>query len=100
MATRIFDLAIFDMDGTLLDSMDCLADWLHRAVKNHCLPSVTPATITSAFGPTEAQIIAQFVAKDLVQPCLNTYYELYEREHDRIYVYPGRTRGIGRLRLA
>jgi phosphoglycolate phosphatase/pyrophosphatase PpaX len=41
------------------------------------------------FGPTEEQIIAHLVDKDLVQPCLNTYYKLYEREHDRIYVYLG-----------
>ncbi len=89
MSNKTFDLVIFDMDGTLLDSMTCLADWLHRAVKDYCLPSVTPATITSAFGPTEEQIITQFVSKDLVQQCLNAYYDLYAREHDRVFVYPG-----------
>ncbi|MFA6434827.1 MAG: HAD family hydrolase [Elusimicrobiales bacterium] len=89
MSSKTFDLIIFDMDGTLLDSMTCLADWLHRAVKDHCPASVTPATITSAFGPTEKQIITQFVPKDLVQLCLNAYYDLYEREHDRVFVYPG-----------
>lgn len=89
MTTKAFDLVIFDMDGTLLDSMECLADWIHRAVKGHCPPLVTPATITGAFGPTEEQIIRQFVAKALVQPCLDKYYDLYEREHNRVYVYPG-----------
>ena len=89
MSTKAFDLVIFDMDGTLMDSMACLADWLYRAVKDHCPPSVTPATITGAFGPTEKQIIARFVSADLVQPCLNAYYDLYEREHDRVFVYPG-----------
>ncbi len=87
--TKTFDLIIFDMDGTLVDSMGCLADWLHRAVKDHCPPSVTPAAITSAFGPTEEHIIAQFVPKELIQPCLDKYYDLYQREHDRVYVYPG-----------
>lgn len=69
--------------------MGCLADWLHRAVKPHCPPSITPATITKAFGPKEEKIIEQFVSKDLVKECLNAYYDLYEREHDRVYVYPG-----------
>lgn len=87
--TKAFDLIIFDMDGTLLDSMACLADWLHRAVKGHCPASVTTATIAGAFGPTEKQIITQFVPKDLVPRCLNAYYDLYEREHDRVVVYPG-----------
>ena len=89
MTARPFDLVIFDMDGTLMHSMDCLADWIHRAVKEHCPPSVTPATITGAFGPTEEKIIAQFVPKELRKASLNTYYDLYEREHDRVYVYPG-----------
>jgi len=89
MSNKAFDLVIFDMDGTLLDSMACLADWLHRAVKDHCPASVTPATITRAFGPTEKQIITQFVSKDLVQPCLDAYYDFYEREQDRVFVYPG-----------
>jgi len=89
MSNKAFDLVIFDMDGTLLDSMGCLADWLHRAVKDHCPASVTPATITSAFGPTEKQIITKFVSEDLVQQCLDAYYDLYEREHDRVFVYPG-----------
>ncbi|MDD5209851.1 MAG: HAD family hydrolase [Elusimicrobiales bacterium] len=89
MKTKAFDLVIFDMDGTLLDSMGCLADWIHRAVKEHCPPSLTPADITAAFGPTERKIIEKFVARDLVQPCLNAYHELYESEHNRIYIYPG-----------
>lgn len=86
---KAFDLVIFDMDGTLLDSMGCLADWIHRAVREHCPPSLTPADITAAFGPTERKIIEKFVPKELVKPCLSAYHELYEREHDRIYVYPG-----------
>jgi len=86
---KAFDLVIFDMDGTLLDSMGCLADWIHRAVREHCPPSLTPADITAAFGPTERKIIEKFVPKELVKPCLNAYHQLYESEHDRIYVYPG-----------
>lgn len=89
MTAGPFDLIIFDMDGTLMHSMDCLADWIHRAVKGHCSPSVTPAAITGAFGPTEKKIIEQFVHKDLVKPCLNAYYDLYKHEHDRVPVYPG-----------
>lgn len=89
MSDRAFDLVIFDMDGTLIDSMGCLADWLCRAVKDHSPSTVTPEIITKAFGPPEQPIIAKFVPAELVRPCLNAYYELYESEHDRVSVYPG-----------
>jgi pyrophosphatase PpaX len=89
MTRRVFDLIVFDMDGTLVDSMDCLADWIYRAVKEHCPPTVTPASITAAFGPTEKAIISKFVPAELVGTCLQTYYDLYEQEHERMYVYPG-----------
>lgn len=69
--------------------MDCLADWIHRSVKPYCPPSVTPTTITEAFGPTEEKIVTKFVAKNLIKPCMDTYYGLYKREHHRVYVYPG-----------
>lgn len=87
--SRAFDLVVFDMDGTLVDSMDCLAEWIHRAIKGHCAPSVTPATITAAFGPTEKEIISRFVPPEYVQPCLEAYYDLYEQEHVLLVrVYP------------
>lgn len=89
MKTTAFELVIFDMDGTLLNSMDCLTDWLYRVVKAHCSPSVTPADLIAAFGPTEEKIIAQFVPGELAKSCLDTYYDLCEREHERVQIYPG-----------
>ncbi|HNW43143.1 MAG TPA: HAD family hydrolase [Elusimicrobiales bacterium] len=89
MSSENFDLVVFDLDGTLTDSMACLADWLHRAVEPYCPGPVTPADITRSFGPAEIGIISQFVGPERVPLCLDAYYELYEREHDRVLVYPG-----------
>lgn len=89
MAPNKLDLIVFDMDGTLVDSMGCLEDWIYRAIKDHCAPSVTPAAVTAAFGPTEPKIIEAFVPADKVAACLDAYYGLYEAEHDRVVVYPG-----------
>lgn len=89
MSTSNFDLIVFDMDGTLIDSMGCLEDWIYRAVKPYCAPGLTPADVSAAFGPTEKEIIARFVPADAVQACLESYYTFYEQEHVlRVRVYP------------
>jgi phosphoglycolate phosphatase/pyrophosphatase PpaX len=86
---RAFDLIVFDMDGTLIDSMGCLEDWIYRAVKPYCAPGLKPADVSAAFGPTEKEIIARFVPADAVQACLESYYTFYEQEHVlRVRVYP------------
>lgn len=89
MAPNKLDLIVFDMDGTLVDSMGCLEDWIYRAIKDHCAPSLTPAGVTAAFGPTEQKIIEAFVPADRAAACLDAYYGLYEAEHGRVAVYPG-----------
>lgn len=94
-----FDLVIFDMDGTLVDSMGCLEDWLYRAVKAECPPSLMPAHISAAFGPTEQKIIEKFVPAGRVTACLNAYYDLYEAEHGRVYIYPGINELLRQLQL-
>jgi len=99
MTKTAFDLVIFDMDGTLVDSMGCLEDWIYRAVKAECPPSLMPAHISAAFGPTEERIIEKFVPAGRVAACLNAYYQLYEAEHDRVYIYPGINELLGRIQL-
>ena len=89
MPLNNFDLIVFDMDGTLIDSMGCLEDWIYRAIKDHSAPSVNPAAVTAAFGPTEQRIIEAFVPADRAAACLDAYYALYEAEHGRVVVYPG-----------
>jgi len=100
MAPNKLDLIVFDMDGTLTDTMGCLEDWIYRAIKGHCAPSVTPAAVTAAFGPTERKIIEAFVPADRAAACLEAYYALCEAEHSRVRIYPGvaeMLRQIGRL---
>lgn len=99
--SRAFDLVVFDMDGTLLDSMGCLEDWIYRAVKAHSAPGLTPADITAAFGPTEKEIISRFVPAEFAQACLEDYYTIYEQEHVlRVSVYPEMDFLLNELRRA
>lgn len=82
-------LIIFDLDGTLMDSMGVLGGWCLRAMGPYLPRPITMAELVAAYGPTERGIFARFVPAGKVDVCLKSYYEIYSAEHGKIHVFPG-----------
>ena len=98
MASKVLDLVIFDLDGTLMDSMPCLGDWLGRAIMEYCPRPIKQAEIAASYGPPEQGIVAKFVPAAQVQACLDRYFSIYKSEHSKVLAYPGITELLKELR--
>lgn len=71
---------IFDLDGTLADTIPICVEAFQRTVKAHSGPHLSRAEIESLFGPTEEGML-QRVLPEYSSAALETYLAEYERLH-------------------
>jgi phosphoglycolate phosphatase-like HAD superfamily hydrolase len=72
---------IFDVDGTLADTLPlCLAAYRH-AFALHGHPDLDDAQVTALFGPNDEGIIRSVVG-DAWESCYDDFYAYYRSEHD------------------
>lgn len=81
MSERRFAAIIWDVDGTLVDSIDLITDALQRAIVEHGGPLLTPEEIVARFGPTEEGVLRGIVG-DRWEDAIEMYLADYERGHD------------------
>jgi pyrophosphatase PpaX len=77
---------IFDLDGTLGDTLPVCCEAYRRAFDEFLGRPFTDREIIALFGPTEEGIIQRLVP-DRWQACLRTYLDTYEKVHVR-YAQP------------
>jgi phosphoglycolate phosphatase/pyrophosphatase PpaX len=80
---------IFDVDGTLADTLPfCIAAYRH-AFALHGHPDLDDVGVTALFGPSDEGIIRNVVG-DAWQACYEDFYAYYTSEHDaRVTPLPG-----------
>lgn len=96
---------LFDLDGTLTDTLPlCHASFI-EVFKRFTGRTYTAKEVHALFGPSEEGVIKR-VVPDRWEECLAAYLQIYERDHSRLArIFPGvksmldRLRGDG-LRLA
>lgn len=80
---------IFDLDGTLGDTLPVCFAAFRRALRRFSDRYYTDEEITALFGPSEEGMIQQLVP-DHWQACLETYLAVYEEESARsARLFPG-----------
>ena len=80
---------IFDLDGTLADTIPICISAFRDAVKQYTARHYTDQEIVAIFGPSEVGMIQRAVP-DRWQDCLATYMGVYDRHHRRCETpFPG-----------
>ena len=102
MASTIFDLAIFDLDGTLIDSKLDLAHAVNAARAHLGLSPLQNETVYSYVGNGAPVLIRRSLGVDAPQPDVDqalAFFLEYYRAHmlDNTVLYPGVRNALDRL---
>jgi phosphoglycolate phosphatase len=95
------DLIVFDLDGTLADTLLDLTEAANFACRRLGLPEHIPSTIRKMIGGGERKLIERLVGpdhQDKVDECLQLYLDYYTRHNGELTrVYPGVVTTLERL---
>jgi len=81
--------AIFDLDGTILDSLGLTFEAMREAVRPFIGRDLTDEEIYARFGPADHEIVAAFVKPEDADRAVRRLMAAYERGMERVTVYPG-----------
>lgn len=83
-ATRTLPVVLFDLDGTLIDSIELLVASMRHAFAARSAPAPDDATWMSFIGRTLAWQFSQFAAEDEVPALVQRYRDFQSVHHDRL----------------
>ncbi len=87
----MIDTALFDLDGTLLDSVDLIVESYQHTCRAHDLPVPSRSLVLAGMGTPLRVALAELIGSpDLMEACLATYRAFNLEHHDRmVRPYPG-----------
>ncbi len=96
------DLIVFDLDGTLADSLPDLTNAANHACRRLGLPEHQPEAVKGMIGGGERKFMERVVGPDhqaLVGQCLEFYLDYYTRHNGELTrLYPGVPETLEKLR--
>lgn len=89
--SRAFDTVLFDLDGTLLDSIGLIVDSFHHTMQAHGLPPQPDEHWRRGIGTPLAKALAPWARDDAERDALVATYRAYNLAHHdaRVRAYPG-----------
>jgi HAD superfamily hydrolase (TIGR01549 family) len=79
-----FRTAIFDLDGTLADTLPLIYEAFDAALRPTVGRRLDDAEIRALFGPPDNYLIREKVGEADYEAAFGRYVEVYEREHERL----------------
>lgn len=79
-----FSTAIFDLDGTLADTLPLIYEAFDAAIRPELGRRLSDQEVRAMFGPPDNYILRDMFPKDGGAAAFARYVETYEREHDRL----------------
>ena len=100
MTARFTDL-IFDLDGTLADTLPLIYEAFNDALEPVTGQPLTPDQVRAMFGPPDNHIIRAVVAPEYQDAAIDRYIATYERRHrELVDLYDGMAGLLTELRAA
>jgi phosphoglycolate phosphatase/pyrophosphatase PpaX len=78
---RVVDIALFDLDGTIADTLPLIYEAFDAAFVPTLGHGFTPGEIRAMFGPPDHEIIRCRVPLELAEEAINRYTRHYSRRH-------------------
>jgi len=94
--------ALFDLDGTLIDSIRLILDSYHHTLTQHNLPGRTDEAWLRGVGtPLHIQFSDWRESPEILEAMIATYREYNLKHHDRmVTVYPGVVEAVREIKAA
>jgi pyrophosphatase PpaX len=94
--------ALFDLDGTLIDSVRLILDSYHHTLEQHGLPARTDEDWLKGVGtPLQVQFADWREHPEKLEAMIATYREYNLKHHDRmVTVYPGVVEAVREIKAA
>jgi pyrophosphatase PpaX len=94
--------ALFDLDGTLIDSIRLILDSYHHTLTQHKLPARTDEEWLRGVGtPLHVQFSEWRESPEVLEAMIATYREYNLKHHDRLVtVYPGVVEAVREIKAA
>jgi pyrophosphatase PpaX len=92
--------ALFDLDGTLIDSIRLILDSYHHTLTQHQLPARSDEEWLRGVGtPLQVQFSQWRETPEILEAMIATYREYNLKHHDRmVTIYPGVLEAIREMR--
>lgn len=94
------DAVIFDVDGTLVDTLPVIYDTMNATLSGVWGRTKTDAEIEELFGPTEEILVGREVPPEDFPERMAHFYAYYRSQHHRVSLYPGLREVLERLAAA
>lgn len=84
MSTPRFTTAVFDLDGTIADTLPLIYEAFDAALRPALGRGFSEAEIRALFGPPDNYILRAMLPPDEAEAAFQRFVAVYEREHERL----------------